>query len=159
MTERGHPHRIRVQACGILAHTLTVFWHYSFPYRPLPSGFCADGAPTLSSHPATLVVVVRAPQVNRGEAPAPLYLPQDALEPYNEEHVIEHPRKSKLFEEPVYNAHRGNVYRPTSRLRLWQQEQAEERDQQQRKERMSTLGSKKSQNPYDAMKDPWQTRG
>lgn len=95
-------------------------------------------------------------EVNRGETPAPLYLPQDALAAHNDEHDLENPQLTKLFEPPTYNPHRGNVYKPTSRLRLWQQQQADKKDDEKRRERMKTIGSK---NPYDAMKSPWATRG
>ena len=78
------------------------------------------------------------------------------LPPYRSPHARFRSQLTKLFEPPTYNPHRGNVYKPTSRLRLWQQQQAEKRDDEERRERMKTIGSK---NPYDAMKNPWATRG
>jgi len=59
------------------------------------------------------------------EAPAPLYLPEDALNYHAEDEGIEHPKLELNFEGFDYSQHRGRIYRATPRLRLWQSQMAE----------------------------------
>lgn len=86
---------------------------------------------------------------NFSELPAPLYIAEESLT-----HDVEddkqpvHPDLEKLFSGFDTSPHRGRVYQPSPRLRLWQQERAKEQQELRRRQRTFSLSSK---NPYDRM--------
>ena len=79
-------------------------------------------------------------EVNEGQAPAPFYLSEDALEHFREDCELDNPGVSKLFDGYEAMPHRGRVYKPASRLRLWQQQQAEEKSKRERAKRFKRIG-------------------
>lgn len=87
---------------------------------------------------------------HRTKVPAPLYLPEEALlhDPDAEKSPT-HPELDKLFDGFDTSPHRGRIYRPAPRLRLWQQQRAKEQQELKRRQQSFAAGEK---NPYDAMR-------
>jgi len=87
---------------------------------------------------------------HRTKVPAPLYLPEEALlhDPDAEKSPT-HPELVKLFDGFDTSPHRGRIYRPAPRLRLWQQQRAKEQQELKRRQQSFAAGEK---NPYDAMR-------
>jgi len=86
---------------------------------------------------------------NYDKLPAPLYLSEDSLSyDANDKGAPSHPELEKLFGSHESYPHRGRVYQPSPRLRLWQQERAKEQQATRQKRAKTAVGSK---NPYDAM--------
>ena len=84
------------------------------------------------------------------DVPAALYLAQDALShDADAETDPSHPEVSKLFDGYEVTPHRGRAYKPTPRLRLWQQKRQGELQELQRRRKALSIGTA---NPYDAMK-------
>ena len=74
--------------------------------------------------------------------PAPLYLPEDALtHETDDSRAISHPELSKLFDGFSTTPHHGREYRPSPRLRLWQQKRTKEEQTVRRKQVFSELKS------------------
>ena len=74
--------------------------------------------------------------------PAPLYLPEDALSHETDDSTaISHPELSKLFDGFSTTPHHGREYRPTPRLRLWQQKRTKEEQAARRKRVFNDLRS------------------
>jgi len=74
--------------------------------------------------------------------PAPLYLPEDALcHETDDSRAISHPELAKLFDGFSTTPHHGREYRPSPRLRLWQQERTKEEQAVRRKQVFSELKS------------------
>merc|ERR1711920_129592 len=89
-------------------------------------------------------------KVNRfDKLPSPIYLAEDALthDP-DADTDLSHPELPKLFGNFDSFAHRGRIYRPAPRLRLWQQQRAKEVQEARSKAIKSSFASK---NPYDRM--------
>ena len=88
--------------------------------------------------------------VNRyDETPSPVYLAQDAIVVDTDDDTTPaHPEMDRLFGGHDATPHRGRIYRPAPRLRLWQQQRAKEMQEARRRNRGKSLGSK---NPYDRM--------
>jgi len=87
---------------------------------------------------------------HRDQKPAPLYLPEDALahDP-DDETDMTHGDLDSYFGGHDTSPHRGRVYRPKPKLRLWQKNRAAEQQEILSQRRKNTVSSK---NPYDAMK-------
>lgn len=93
---------------------------------------------------------ISAWEVNRfSKLPPPVYIAEDALvhDPDDQTDPT-HPELWRLFKAYDTSPHRGRIYRPAPRLRLWQQQRAKELQEARRKNKKSSLGSK---NPYDLM--------
>lgn len=74
--------------------------------------------------------------------PAPLYLPEDALcHETDDSRTISHPELSKLFDGCSTTPHHGREYRPSPRLRLWQQKRTKEEQAMRRKQVFTELKS------------------
>ena len=89
--------------------------------------------------------------VNTGAAlPAPLYLPEEALthDP-DDEKTPKHPQLSEYFGGYDTSPHRGRLYRPEPKLRLWQQQRTKRNQEAMRRRRAAGVGSV---NPYDQMR-------
>lgn len=82
-------------------------------------------------------------QNEKAAYPAPLYLPEEAMT-FLASHELEpqHPELNDLFAGFDVNPSRGRIYRPSSRLRLWQQQRAEKLQAQARQARGKTIGVK-----------------
>jgi len=82
--------------------------------------------------------------------PAALYLSEDALshDPDAETNLV-HPEMAQLFDGFDATPHRGRVYRPKPRLRLWQQKRQAEQQQQRTRNTAARVGHEL--NPYDRM--------
>lgn len=85
----------------------------------------------------------------RSKLPAPIYVAEEAIthDP-NDDRTPKHPDLAQLFDGYDTSPHRGRLYRPTPRLRLWQQERAKELQESTRRARAANISSK---NPYDRM--------
>lgn len=66
----------------------------------------------------------------------------------NDDKTPSHPALEKLFEGFDHSPHRGRIYRPSPRLRLWQGERALE---MQEARRAQVKFERSSKNPYDMM--------
>ena len=89
---------------------------------------------------------------HRDKVPAPLYLAQEALKvDPNDDKTPQHPKMDDLFSGFETTPHRGRLYQPTPRLRLWQQQRQAEMQERQRAARANSI-SVKSANPYDRMR-------
>jgi len=81
--------------------------------------------------------------------PAPLYLPEEALtHDHDDTNTPQHPELEKTFDGFETSPHRGRQYRPSSRLRLWQQERQKQEQEKRQRRRSFDMTSK---NPYDRM--------
>lgn len=88
----------------------------------------------------------------RSKEPAPLYLPEDAIKPWTTDTKDPvHPEMERLWEGHDEWQHRGRLYRPSGRLRLWQQKRQKDQQEGIRRSRAASLNSKNA-NPYDRMK-------
>jgi len=84
------------------------------------------------------------------EVPAPLYLPEEALVlDFNDEAAPSHPEMDAHFSTYEMYPHRGRVYQPTPRLRLWQQQRQKDEQESRRQRGAFDISSK---NPYDRMR-------
>ncbi len=83
-------------------------------------------------------------EVNRFAAlPPPLYLAEQALELMAHDALEpRHPELSELFRGCAVSEHRGRIYSPAPRLRLWQQEQAVKQQEVVRTRRQAKIGYK-----------------
>lgn len=84
------------------------------------------------------------------EVAAALYIPQDALthDPAVERAPV-NPEISQLFDGFDATPHRGRLYKPAPRLRLWQQQRQAEHQESAQRRKATVVGSV---NPYDAMR-------
>jgi len=82
------------------------------------------------------------------DTPPPIYLSEDSICVSDDFEPV-HPEMQQLFDGFDVAPYRGRTYRPTPRLRLWQQQRALELQQRRIKARASSAGS---MNPYDRMK-------
>ena len=85
----------------------------------------------------------------RSKLPAPIYVAEEAIahDP-DDDRTPTHPDLNQLFDGYDTSPHRGRLYRPSPRLRLWQQERAKELQESMRRARAANISSK---NPYDRM--------
>ena len=99
-------------------------------------------------------------EVNHRSPPGASLVAEDALlhDPEDEKTPI-HPELDSLFSGHDVSPHRGRLYRPTPRLRLWQQERQKDVQERMRAARANNLSLKKGANPYDRMGDAHKTRG
>lgn len=73
--------------------------------------------------------------------PPPVYLAEDSLGLDADDHGLSHPELTRLFEQDHdFSEHRGRLYQPTPRLRLWQQQQAKDKQEAQRQKRYQRIG-------------------
>ena len=82
--------------------------------------------------------------------PAPIYVSEDALSHDPDADTdITHPKIDSLFSGYDSAPHRGRLYQPSPRLRLWQQQRAiDQQDLLTRRKKFAIEGK----NPYDAMR-------
>ena len=84
------------------------------------------------------------------DVPAAVYLAEDSIEhDPNQEVGYTHPKLKEYFDGFDATPHRGRVYRPAPRLRLWQQNRQQEQQEMRRRTAAGQLGAV---NPYDVMK-------
>ena len=89
-------------------------------------------------------------EVNHGNAlPAPVYLSEDAILHDPNDSKPLNPDTDRYFSGFDTTPHRGRVYRPSPRVRMWQQARAKEQQELWRSRRANSLNTK---NPYDRMK-------
>jgi len=74
----------------------------------------------------------------------PIYLAEEACTFFAEDEDLQHPLFSAHFAGHDLHPHRGRQYRPTQRLRLWQQQLLQVKEEQARKLRTSYIGRKVS---------------
>ena len=86
----------------------------------------------------------------RDPVPSPIYLPEEAIahDPDDDKTPV-HPDLNEVFDGWDVSPHRGRLYRPAPRLRLWQQKRAKEQQELQQHRRAYAINSK---NPYDSMR-------
>jgi len=73
--------------------------------------------------------------------PPPVYLPEDSVSFDPDDRGMSHPELTRLFEHGhEFHMHRGRLYQPTPRLRLWQQQQAKDKQEAQRQKRYQRIG-------------------
>lgn len=73
--------------------------------------------------------------------PPPVYLAEDSVEVDFADRDLVHPEMRKLF-DPAYEQyeHRGRLYQPSPRLRLWQHQQAKAKQEAKREKRYQRIG-------------------